>query len=161
MAIRIKMNTICIIPVLMTQLLFIAMPLSAEQKTGTVTREAVNSFQQGRFYHDRGDYQRAVKEYDRFMEIAPGRADAHYRRGLAYYSLGELDRAVRDLDQAIEINPTHTEAYNLRGVAYHGLGDPAQAIKNYDKAIKLRANFPEAYNNRGLPMSDSATWRGD
>ena len=150
----------CSISILLSSLLFAADPLFAQQKTGNVTMEAVSVLEQGRAYHNRGDYRKAIEEYDRFINLVPGRADAHYRRGMAYDNLGDFNRAMQDYNRAIEINPKLVEAYNNRGAVYDNLGDLNRAIKDYNNAIKLRPGFAEAYNIIGeLPISSLATWK--
>ena len=95
-AIRVRVirleNVVCSIFIMILSL--VANPLFAEQKTKYVTLEAVGALELGRSYHDRGDYRQAIKEYDRFIELVPGRADAHYRRGFAYFNLGDFNRAI-------------------------------------------------------------------
>ena len=63
---KVKVNTcvnvVCSISIMILSSLFIANPLFAEQKTKYVTMEAVSSLEQGRSYHDRGDFQQAVMD---------------------------------------------------------------------------------------------------
>ena len=140
------------ISILVLSILFVGAPLFAHdvpQGTTGMTQEAVRVLEQARSSLERGDYQRAVMEYERFIKLVPGRADAHYRRGLAYYHLGNLSRAIQDYSKAIEINPQYVEAYHHRGTAYLDEGNSHRAILDFDRAIKLRPYFAEAYNNRG------------
>jgi len=97
----------------------------------------------------RGDYQQAIGDYDKVIEINPTYKEAYNNRGNAYASLGNYRQAIENYDKALEINPKHITAYNNRGNAYLLLGNNRQAIGNYDKALKIDPNYAEAYYNRG------------
>ena len=136
MNIKRKIRIMCLVMIL--AFLSIANPQSAETETGQVTRrEAVSALEQGRRHYNRGDYHQAIQEYNEFMKLVPGKADAHYRRGMAYDKLGDFNRAIQDYDRAIEINPKHVEAYNNRGVIYGKLGNKKREIADYAKAADL------------------------
>ena len=107
------------------------------------------------------DYDRAVADYDRAIELNPKYAVAFNNRGFAYRSKGRYDRAIQDYDRAIEISPSYALAFFGRGLAFQ---DKAQwdfdaylnegryedlAIRDYDEAIRLNPKNAAAFNNRG------------
>src|SRR5208282_4616019 len=51
------------------------------------------------------DYDRAVADYGRAIELNPKYAIAFNNRGFAYRSKGRYDRAIQDYNRAIEISP--------------------------------------------------------
>jgi tetratricopeptide (TPR) repeat protein len=115
----------------------------------------------GNAYLGLRDYERAIADYGRAIEIDPQHAPAFYGRGNAYQRKGRYDRAIKDYDRAIEIVPSNAAAFFGRGRAYQ---DKARydfdaylnegqyetlAIRDYDKAIRLNPKNAAAFNNRG------------
>jgi tetratricopeptide (TPR) repeat protein len=101
----------------------------------------------------KGDYQRAVVDYTKALDITPNYADAHNNRGLALYQMGEYDRAMSDYNKAIEINPRLAEAYYNRAASWLNKNHYDQAVADYTKAIEINPRFGEAYYNRGIAWS--------
>jgi tetratricopeptide (TPR) repeat protein len=99
--------------------------------------------------YKKGDYDQAIANYTRAIEINPNYAKAYFYRGLAYQDKGDYDRAIADYTKAIEINPKLDIAYNNRGLAYQDKGDYDRAIADYTKAIEINPKFDVAYYNRG------------
>lgn len=100
-------------------------------------------------YHNLGQYQRAVEDYDQAIRLNPQDATAYSNRGAAYRGLGQHERAIEDLDEAIRLNPQLAVAYDNRGNAYLGLGQPGRAIQDHDEAILIDPKYATAYSNRG------------
>lgn len=88
-------------------------------------------------YHGRGDYARAIKDYDKAIDLDPQDARAFYNRGISFRRLGQTDRAIIDYSQAIEIDPRYGKAYYNRGIAHEALGRFDAAIQDTEKAIEL------------------------
>ena len=103
----------------------------------------------------KGNYDRAIRAYDKAIELKPDFAVAYSNRGEAYAKKGDYPRAVVDYDKAIELKPSielppnAAVAYNIRGVGFLGKGNYDSAIVDYTKAIKLKPDNAYAYYNRG------------
>ena len=79
-------------------------------------------YSRGVAYGIKGDYERAIADFTRAIEI--GRDPYAYNdRGLAYELKGDYERAIADYDMAIEIFPRYGTAYNHRGFVYARKGD--------------------------------------
>jgi tetratricopeptide (TPR) repeat protein len=104
----------------------------------------------GTVHLQKGEYDLAISEFNKALEINPRDANAYYNRGLAYWHEGKFDQAILDYSKAIEINPGLAEAYINRGSAYSKKKQYDQAISDYDKALERNPNLEVAYNNRGL-----------
>ncbi len=100
-------------------------------------------------YYLKGDYDRAIQDYDQAIRLDPSFALAFSSRGLAYYKKGDYDRAIQDFDQAIRLNPDYALAFASRGEAYDKKGDRDRAMQDYDQAIQLDPNDSMTFNNRG------------
>ena len=97
-----------------------------------------------------GDFDLAITDYSKAIELRPGLTDAYYRRGIVYGKKGDYDKAIADYNKAIEIDPAKAEFYNHRGTAQANKADFDQAINDYTRAIQLKPDYSEAYGNRGI-----------
>jgi len=95
------------------------------------------------------NFDKAVINYKKSIEINPDYAEGHNNLGSALYKLGKFNESIDSYQQAIKINPEYAEAYNNLGNVYDINEKVDEAILNYKKAIKINANFVEAYSNLG------------
>ena len=109
---------------------------------------------------DKGDYNGAISDYTKAIEINPNYADAYNNRGSSKYVLKDYYGAISDFTKAIEINPNDDGYYNNRGIGKSGLKDHNGAIADYTKAIEINPNYADAYNNRGNSKSDLKDYYG-
>ncbi|MEH2205971.1 MAG: tetratricopeptide repeat protein [Nostoc sp.] len=98
----------------------------------------------------RGDYQEAIKNFNRAIELKKDLAVAYSDRCLAYLQLQDYHQAIADCTQAINFAPDNFEAYLNRGVAHYRQGDYSAAIVDHNRAIALKPYNFRAYYNRGL-----------
>jgi len=61
-------------------------------------------------FQKKGDYDLAIADYNKVIELNPHFAGAYYRRALAYESQGDKDQAIADLRKVLEIDPSNTDA---------------------------------------------------
>lgn len=87
--------------------------------------------------YNKADYEGAVQDYNRAIELKPNDAEAYYNRGWAKYSLGDKQGAIADYTQAIKLKPDYADAYYYRGDAKYILKDKQGAIADYQKAADL------------------------
>src|SRR6516165_10838638 len=119
--------------------------IRAARDKGDKLAEAFNN--RGVGYRLKGDYDRAVADYNQAIKLNAKFASAYNNRGVAYDKKGEYDRAILDYDQAIKLRPS-AEGYFNRGNTQLGKGHYDRAIDDYNQAIKLKADFAAAFDNR-------------
>ena len=115
---------------------------------------------QGNDKHQSGDYQGAIADYDKAIQLGPQFADAYYNRGNARSALGDYQGAVADCDKAIQLDPRSADAYYNRGNARSALGDYEGAVADYDKAIEFNPQSADAYYNRGNARNALGDYEG-
>ncbi|HXY90760.1 MAG TPA: tetratricopeptide repeat protein, partial [Xanthobacteraceae bacterium] len=54
-------------------------------------------------YYNKGDYDRAIADFNKVIELNPNYAKAYINRGNAYDNKGDHDRAIADYNKAIEL----------------------------------------------------------
>ena len=106
--------------------------------------------EKGVAHYESKEYDQAIAEYSKAIEINPNYADAYYNRGLVYDDLKEYSQAIADYSKAIEINPNYADAYYNRGLIHYNLKEYDQAIADYSQAIEINPNYANAHYNRGL-----------
>ena len=104
----------------------------------------------GNDYAKKGQYDRAISDFNKALEINPRDGEAYSNRGIAYARKGQYAQAISDLNKALKINPRDAKAYNNRGIAYKKKDQYGQAISDFNKALEINPRYPEAYFNKAL-----------
>jgi tetratricopeptide (TPR) repeat protein len=112
-------------------------------------RRSVVYNNRGVAYTDKGDYERAIRDYNEAIHLNPTSVGTFYSRGYAYKKKGDYDRAIQDFNEALRLDPHFALAYYERGNSYIDKGEYDRAIQDFNQAILISpsANF---YNNRGV-----------
>lgn len=106
-------------------------------------------FLRGNLHFDSRQYDLALSDYSRAIEIHPT-FNLYYNRGLSYGNLQQYAKAVEDYEKAILFNAKDPNVYYYRGNSYLVLGERKKAISDFNKAIALKPDFAEAYYNRAI-----------
>jgi tetratricopeptide (TPR) repeat protein len=119
--------------------------------TSSVYAETAGEYlQNGNDSLNEGDFDQAIFDYTKALDINPNIAKAYDNRGVAYALRGYPAPAIADFTMAIANDPKDAEAYNNRGHAYAQKDNLTQAIADYTKAIDINTFYVKAYNNREL-----------
>jgi tetratricopeptide (TPR) repeat protein len=96
------------------------------------------------------DYDKAIKDCDKAIELAPKCAEAYNARGMAYWGMGPKndDKAITDWTRAIELNPNFDGPYLNRSAAFVRHGTFDKAIEDCTQAINIAPMSAEAYRYR-------------
>lgn len=119
-----------------------------------IHHKAYEALYRGLSAMDKGDFDKAIKDFTTAIEIKPDFAEAYNNRGIAYFEKRDFDTAIQNYDNAIKIKPRLAEAYNNRGNAYGKKRDFDTAVQNYDNAIEIKPDYAEAYCNRGIAYGE-------
>ncbi|MCP4364404.1 MAG: tetratricopeptide repeat protein [Planctomycetes bacterium] len=104
---------------------------------GAYAGEADTYYNRGNAHLHKGEYEEAISNYTKALEIEPQSAEVYASRGLAYSQIGQNDKAISDFNKALEINPQYALAYNNRAVVYYTIKEYDKAWKDVHKAQKL------------------------
>ena len=109
--------------------------------------EAKAYYNSGFDYYKQKQYEQAIADYSKAIELALLAPGYYNNRGIAYRHLGQYEQAIQDFDEVIQYFPSW--GYNNRGNVYCALGQYERAIQDFDKAIQTHSSFALAYYNRG------------
>lgn len=109
----------------------------------------------GNTWYSRREYEKAINDYNKTIEINSNCELAFYNRGLAWVAKKEYDKAIVDYTKAISFNSNYADVYyNERGIAWKAKKEYNKAIADYSKAVEINVNFENAYYNRGLAKKE-------
>jgi TonB family protein len=100
----------------------------------------------------RGDYLKALKDFDTALNLQPDNGDFYYSRAQVHDRLGNTDEALADLADAVELIKSElgrSIAFALRARIYQKQGKLDDAINDYTQAIQLAPDFAYHHGNRG------------
>lgn len=121
------------------------------------TDDALND--RGFAYMGKGEYDRAIQDFEEAIRLTPDSATAYSNRGAALLWKGENDRAMRDYDQAIRLKPDDANNYISRGNGYQILGSFERAIQDYDQAIQMKSATASASFAKGRALFNLGRFR--
>ena len=108
-------------------------------------------YNRGNAYLIRGNFNPALQDFNKAVELDPNDANAYIIRGDAYLEKGDFDQALQDFNRAIELHPENAEAYVIRGSTwlYRQEWEKAKAdlTTAKDMGIDIIALFHNDYEN--------------
>ena len=104
------------------------------------------------------DFEKAVEEYTKAIELNPLLALAYYNRASARNEMTkgsnrtkeDIDIIIADYTKAIEINPDFAGAYFNIGNIYSGMSDLKKALQYFRKVVEIKPEVAEDYVKCGL-----------
>ena len=100
-----------------------AIVIGTSLMTGCTNPLETQYLNQGVEKHKAGNYQGAIDDWSKAIEINPQNAIAYNNRGSAKDDLGDHQGAITDYTKAIGIDPQNANAYINRSKARLNLGD--------------------------------------
>ena len=103
----------------------------------SIVAEAYNN--RGLVYSHKGEYDCAIKDFDKAIELKSDYAGAFNNRGVNYRHKSKYGCAIKDFDKAIELKPDYADAYYNRALVYYKKSEARRTIDDCSKAIQLYA----------------------
>jgi tetratricopeptide (TPR) repeat protein len=117
------------------------------RQNSTMRAGALNN--RGIAYFAKGEFDRAIRDFDEAIAAKPNNPVLYHNRGMALYNKGDNEGAIRSYEEAISIHPKYAIAHNDRANVFFRIKDYDKAISGYDDAIRLQPRDPVLYANRG------------
>ena len=105
-------------------------------------------FQRGIAHGELGNYDAAIADYTKAIEISPNLSQAYNNRGNAYDDLKNYDAAISDFTKAIEINPNLSVAYGNRELARKKKREAEQSRSTTSKVTDSKQGKRRSHSRR-------------
>ncbi len=100
-----------------------------------------------------GEWEKAVRMYQKALKLNPRSADAHTGLGLLLVERNQFEEGLQHLNTALEITPDIAEAHSNLAVMLAARGRTDEAIAHYQKALKIRPDFAEGHCNFAIALA--------
>jgi len=123
------------IRIILPIVLFFLFSCASTQPRQNESRDAKFYNNRGTAYGEKGQYDQAISDFNKAIEINPRYNTAYNNRGIVYRLKDQYDQAISDFNKAIEINRLDAEAYN--NLAWLFATAKAPGFRNGKKAVEL------------------------
>ena len=82
-----------------------------------------------------GQYEEAINDYDKAIELRPDYAPVYKNRGNAKAELGRYEEAITDFDKAIKLEPDNQNFHNGRAIAFASM-TAAETCESLEREYK-------------------------
>lgn len=104
--------------------------------------------------HKQGQFNSAIKLYDKAESIKSDDQELFFNRGAAYVFVDKFRQANKDFDRSIDLGNMSPKIYYYKGFVNASQDKYKSAIESYNIAIKLNPDYAEAYYNRGAAKAE-------
>ncbi len=105
-------------------------------------------YDRGNTHFNAGQYDQAVAEYSKAIELSPQYVDAYNNRGVIYKRTGRYELAIADFTKGIALAPKDIDLYSNRASVYWLQKNWAAADIDYAAAIRIKPSEPKLYFRR-------------
>jgi len=107
----------------------------------------------GEIMESMNNFDGAIVEYKKAVELAPQQPGTHYRLANVYYLLLDYDSATREFQAELANDPRNCSAqWKLGSIVLLQHGDPQAALDDIDKAVAMCPNLTEARLDRAKAL---------
>lgn len=104
----------------------------------------------GEMMEDMKNYQGALVEFQKAVEMAPDKAGTHYRLGNLYWKLSQWDNALEQFRAELKNDPYNCSAWaQIGNVLITQESQPENGLESVDKALRLCPDLTQAHVDRG------------
>ena len=106
------------------------------------------------------DYDSALRELDRTLELQPNNAEGRFMQGVVYRRHGEWRRSLAEFQRALELNPRDSSSSTELGNTYLSLRRWSEAERAFTRALALDPhNINAAYHLAATYLSSTGDIR--
>ena len=104
-------------------------------------KTADDRFRAGTRFFAEGDYDKAIQEYKKAIEIDPNHINSHLNLGEAYYQKGMYEEAKGEYKYVLSLNNMHIKAHYNLGRTLAQEGKKEEAGEHYEFLNSVRSNL--------------------
>ena len=104
-------------------------------------------------YAKKGDFDEAIKWFDKALEVKPDDYNALRDKGAVYSNKSDFDETIRWCDKALKFKPDDYISLRGKGVVYLNKSDFNEAITWFDKALEIKPDDYASLRGKGVSYS--------
>jgi serine/threonine protein kinase/tetratricopeptide (TPR) repeat protein len=121
----------------------------ARKRAEKYPKEKENFYSLGTFYWGREDFDNAIKEFNRALELDPNYGEVHNYLGSTYDRMGDFSKAIEHLKKYVELNPGDANPVDSLAAGYFWMGNLDEAIATYKDALEIKPDFYMSFSGIG------------
>ena len=130
----------------------LGMILALEKETLSDPKNDEAWIQLGNLYFDTNQPEKAIRAYNKSLELNPNDANVMTDLGVMYRRSGQPSKALEAFDKAIKIDPRHEiSRFNKGIVLMHDLQDQKSALQAWEELVNIN---PVAKSPNGQPLKE-------
>ena len=120
--------------------------IALEQEDLSRTNRAATLVNRGIVFMREQNYDRAMKDYDRALDIIPDMPETKINLGAMLYHMGRFQDAIEALNTGVmaKDDEMRAAAFYNRAISYEQLGDVQRAYADYRAALAIIPGYPPA-----------------
>jgi tetratricopeptide (TPR) repeat protein len=118
----------------------------------------------GVIYFKIGNFDAAIKCYNRILKLDPSNENAWVNKGDILGVMGMHNEAIKcysKVHKEIELDNKFAVVWNKKGLAYFGLGKYEDAVECFNRVLKIDPEHVDAIENLKAAMSKAKKMDGD
>jgi len=119
----------------------------ARQRAEKFPKEKENFYNLGNYYRIMGELDKAIKEFNKALELDPNFGDVHNLIGFIYSRMGNFSKAVEHFKKYVSVNPNEPNPVDSLAEVYFWMGKLDEALARYKDALEIKSDFN--YSNFG------------
>jgi Tfp pilus assembly protein PilF len=104
----------------------------------------------GSVYFHKGQYLKAIENYQKALRLEPTYLQAYYDLASAYEAINRMEEAIQTYQEIFRINPQSWDAHVYLAKLYVRLNMPQDAVRELEMVIKSDPRSPAAGEAKGL-----------
>ena len=105
----------------------------------------------GHLYYDAGLAEKAIRAYNRSLELHKGDADLYTDLGTMYLAAGQREKAIASFDKACALDAKHQQCRFNKGVAFFEMNKLDEAVASWRELLAIN---PDATAPDGRKVAD-------
>ncbi len=104
----------------------------------------------GHYYNQKNETEKALKNYNKAIDLEPQKALTYNNRGKIYFDRGEYDLALKDYNKSLSVDSLFPNALANRGAVFGVKKEYSKALIDLTKALQIDPEYANALSNRAF-----------